>query len=265
MISYRELVTSFQAFGLERSTPVMVHASLAAFGPVNGGVDSLLGALTASFDTVLMPVFTTRTMLTPEVGPENNGLRYGSGRVSNASAEFFRPDMPADRTMGALAESLRRLPQARRSQHPILSVAGINGERHLAAQSLADPLGPWHSLMNENGWVLLLGVDHRANSGLHLAEQLAGRKQFTRWSLTPVGVVECPAMPGCAQGFNSIAPQVRRITRQIMAGETVIQAIPLAELVSIAQAWLASDPLALLCERNECELCQAVRSEAARV
>jgi hypothetical protein len=50
-----------------------------------------------------------------------------------------------------------------------------------------------------------------------------------------------------------------------MAGETIVQAIPLAELVSIARTWLASDPLALLCERNECELCQAVRAEVAKV
>jgi aminoglycoside 3-N-acetyltransferase len=265
MITYRELATSFRALGLERTTPVIAYASLPAFGPVNGGVDTLLGALLSSFDVLAMPVFTHSTMLIPEVGPVENGMLYGSGRVSNSAAEFFRPDMPADRFVGPLAESLRRLPQARRSSHPILSFAGINADTILASQSLAEPLEPVHMLVEGGGWVLLLGTDHIANISLHYAEQLAGRKQFIRWALTPYGVVECPNMPGCSNGFNAIAPRVRRVTRQVQTGETIIQAIPLTDLISIARAWIEADPLALLCEQPDCVMCQAVRSQVVRV
>lgn len=265
MITYRELVTSFRALGLDQKTPVIAHASLPAFGPVNGGVDTLLGALLSSFDVLVMPVFTQRATLIPEVGPAENGMLYGSGRVSNAVAEFFRPDMPADRAMDALAESLRRLPQARRSSHPIMSFTGINADSILASQSLSGPLEPVHRLVEGGGWVLLLGTDHIANTSLHVAEQLAGRKQFIRWALTPFGVVECPYMPGCSQGFNAIAPRVRRVTRQVQTGETVVQAIPLTDLINIARSWIEADPLALLCEQPDCVMCQAVRLEAVRV
>ena len=265
MTSYRELATSLQALGLERSTPMLVHASLAALGPVNGGVDTLLGALLASFDTVVVPVFTRRTLLTPEIGPSDNGIVYGSGRISNTSAEFFRADMPADRAMGELSESLRRLPQASRSTHPALSFAGVNATTILAAQSLAEPLGPLQALSERGGWVLLLGLDHSANTAIHLAEALSGRKQFLRWALTPYGVLECPNMPGCSQGFNAIAPRIRRITRQVQIGETTAQAVPLNDLLSIARAWLAAEPLALLCEQPDCAQCQAVRQQVVRV
>ncbi len=207
MITYRDLVTSFRALGLEHNTPLIVHTSLSAFGPVNGGVDTVLGALMAVFEPLLTPVFTTRTLLIPEVGPTNNGISYGAGVLSNAAAEFFRPDLPADRAMGVLSESLRRLPQAQRSAHPVLSFAGVNCAALLASQTIAEPLEPLRLLLEAGGWVVLMGVDHTANVSLHLAEKLAGRKQFVRWALTPAGVVECPHMPGCSQGFNPIEPR----------------------------------------------------------
>ena len=265
MITYRELVTYFRALDVAQNNPVIVHASLSGFGDVNGGVDTLLGALLSSFDSLLMPVFTRRTMVIPEVGPPENGINYGSGRVSNASAEFFRADLPADSAMGLLAEGLRRLPQTRRSSHPILSFAGVNMESILASQTISAPLAPLQLLYTLGGWVLLMGVDQTTNISLHLAEKLAGRKQFIRWALTPGGVVECPNLPGCSQGCNAITPRLQRVSRQVQIGGTIIQAIPLADLISIAHAWLDADPLALLCDRKECELCQAVRAQVVRV
>lgn len=265
MIAYRDLVTSFRALGLERNTPLIVHASLSALGPVNGGVDTVLGALMAVFETLLAPVFTTRSLLVPEVGPPDNGITYGSGGLSNRTAEFFRPDLPADRQMGVLAESLRRQPQAQRSTHPVLSFTGVNSTTLLAAQTVVEPLEPLRLLWEAGGWVVMMGVDHTANVSLHLAEQQSGRRQFVRWALTPAGVVECPKMPGCSQGFNTVEPRLRRVSRLVQAGETVIQAIPLVELINIARSWLEADPLAMLCDRPDCGPCQAVRAQFVRV
>jgi aminoglycoside 3-N-acetyltransferase len=265
MITYRELVSSFRSLGLERTTPVIAHASLSGFGEVNGGTDTLLGALCASFDALMMPAFTFSAQLIPEVGPADNGLAYGSGREANANAQFFRSDMPVDPQVGRLAESLRRLPQARRSIHPLLSFTGVNVDPFLGAQSLAVPLEPIRLLTEAGGWVLLASVDHTQNTSIHYAEKLAGRKQFVRWALTPAGVVECPNMPGCSQGFNAIATRLQRVARLAQSGETIIQAVPLIDLIGIARAWLEADPLALLCEQADCASCQAVRTQVVRV
>lgn len=265
MITQRELLTSLRALGLERSVPVLAHISSDALGPLNGGVEAILSALLSSFDTLLTPVFTRRTELIPEVGPAENGMVYGSGRVSNAHIEFYRVDMPADRALGAVAESIRRLPQAKRSVHPILSFAGVNGDVFISSQSLAEPLAPLQTLLDAGGWVLSLGVDHTVNISLHLAERQVGRKQFLRWALTPFGVIECPGMPGCSRGFNAIAPRLRRVTRQVQTGEAVLQAVSLIDLIGIARGWLEADPLALLCDQPDCAMCQAVRAQALRV
>ncbi len=184
---------------------------------------------------------------------------YGSYADSNRMAEFFRPEMPADRLMGVVTEALRRHPGARRSHHPILSFAGMNADRYLDCQTLAGPLEPVRALVEAQGWVLLLGVDHTVDTCIHFAERLAGRRQFLRWALTPDGVVECPGFPGCSDGFNALAPRLATITRQAIIGQALVQAAPLVELSAAARAAVEADPLALLCDRPFCERCSAVR------
>jgi aminoglycoside 3-N-acetyltransferase len=259
MVTYRELASSLRKLDLDPSRPVIAHASLSAFGEVQGGADSLLGALLSTVKTLVMPTFTYKTMVTPEVGPPDNALTYGGGRDLNRMAEFYFPKMPADRLMGILPETLRRHPQAVRSLHPILSFAGIGAADALAAQSLAEPLAPIRVLAEAGGWVLLLGVTHIVNTSIHYAERLAGRRQFVRWALTPSGVVECPGFPGCSDGFDALAPQLERYTRRVMIGEALVLALPLTELITVGSAAIQADPLALLCDHSYCERCHTVR------
>lgn len=260
MVTYRDLITALHGLGIPRARPVIAHVSLSAFGIIQGGAESVLTALLANFDTLVMPTFTYKTMLTPESGPPDNGMLYGSRKDQNCMAEFFRLKMPADRLMGVVPEVMRRHPQASRSMHPILSFAGVNAERVLKAQTIVDPLGPIQTLMEENGWVVLLGVDHTVNTSIHLGERQAGRKQFVRWALTPRGVQECPGFPGCSDGFRALAPSLEDSVRRLNVGQAQVQALPLEDLVEKARARVVHDPLALLCECTYCERCLAVRA-----
>ena len=264
MVTYRDFFTTFRRLEIDHTRPVIVHAALSAFGEVHGGAEAVLGALLGSFDTVVMPTFTYTPMIIPEVGPPDNGIIYGSGKDTNRMAEFFSPELPADRLMGALPEALRRRPNAQRSMHPLLSFAAVSTDpaaAHaiLSAQSLDEPLGPIHELRQEFGWVLLLGVDHTVNTSIHYAERLAGRMQFVRWALTPQGILECPAFPGCSDGFQAISPRLNGIARQVQLGASAVTAVPLFALTEIVVAMIAADPQALLCERLGCERCGAVR------
>jgi aminoglycoside 3-N-acetyltransferase len=198
-------------------------------------------------------------MITPEVGPPDNGIVYGSGENANRMAEFFHPHMPADATIGIIPDTLRLRPKAKRSSHPILSFAGVGVEAALAAQTLTEPLAPIRVLTEAGGWVVLLGVDHTVNTSLHYAEKLARRKPFTRWALTPSGVHECPGFPGCSDGFEALAPRVHALTRQQQVGEACVQALPLAPMIEVAKTLMEEDPRALLCALPDCPRCQAVR------
>ncbi|MEW5868079.1 MAG: AAC(3) family N-acetyltransferase [Chloroflexota bacterium] len=263
-VSSKELAAGLQALDIPPAAPVLAHASLSAFGRVQGGAATVVEALLDAFVTLVMPVFTYKAMLVPEVGPVDNAITYGSAKGANRMADFFRPEMPADRMMGVVAEALRCHPEAQRSTHPILSFAGVNADTILESQTLAQPLAPVGSLAAQGGWVLLLGVDHTCNTSIHYAERLAGRKQFIRWALTPRGVVECPNWPGCSDGFEAIAPRLVGVTHRAQIGQAHIQAVPLVDLVEIVRACIAEDPLALLCERASCQRCQATRIRVVR-
>ncbi len=262
MIGFRDVLRGLRALSIGER-PVIVHASLSAFGHVHGGAETVVGALLAVFPGVMAPTHTYKTMLIPEEGPPNNAITYGSGRAQNAMAEFFTLDMPADPLMGIIPETLRQHPRARRSGHPILSFAGVGVEAALNAQTLEDPLAPIRTLMEEGGWVLLMGVNHTVNTSLHLAERIAGRRQFLRWALTPQGVVACPGFPGCSLGFEKAEPLLRPLTRETQVGNATVRALPLAPMIERITAHLREDPAALLCDDSHCERCTAIRTELA--
>lgn len=251
MITYRQLATALTRLELHPTRPIIAHASLSTLGQIAGGPETVLGAILANSRGLMMPTFTYKTMITPEVGPPDNGLVYGSNQDLNAMAQFYTADLPADPLMGRAAEGLRQHPRAARSSHPILSFAGINVSDALEAQTIEDPLAPIEVLAGQDGLVLLIGVDHTANTSLHVAEKLAGRKQFVRWALTPRGVVECPGFPGSSEGFQQADDYLDEITTRVFIGNARIQALPLQPMLEIVQELIAADPLALLPEESE--------------
>jgi aminoglycoside 3-N-acetyltransferase len=265
MISFREIEKGFRQLNLNPRTPVIVHASLSSFGDVvPGGAGTLLGALTNCFNAIMMPTFTYKTMVTPLTGPENNGITYGVSHHANLMAEFYDQEKtPADQLMGKLAETLRKHPKTNRSLHPILSFAGINVKTALDQQTPFQPLAPIQEIARQQGWVLLVGVNHTVNTSLHLAENLSGRQQFVRWALTPNGILEFPNFPGCSQGFQAIDPYLTSITRHVIVGNAAIKAVPILPMLDITLELLRKMPRALLCDHPGCERCYAVRQSLA--
>lgn len=259
MAGYDELKSAFQELGLANK-PVIVHASLQPFGYIYNGADTVLDALSSSVKSLIMPTFTYKAMITPEVGPPNNGITYGMDKDLNRMAEPFTPNMSADPMMGILPETLRNHPSAKRTSHPILSFAGLRADLILDAQTLYEPLAPIGTLAAEDGCVLLINVDHSVNTSIHYAEKLAGRKQFMRWALVGDRAVECPNFPGDSSGFDAIASYIQPDTYRVDMGEAFIQAVSLKRLIEAVQELIKKDPLALLCQRMDCERCNAVRN-----
>jgi aminoglycoside 3-N-acetyltransferase len=280
MTTYGEIKTAFDSLDL-KDVPVIAHASLNSFGEVEGGAQMVVQAFIDSFAAVIMPAHTYKTMIVPLAGPDHNAMDYGVPDPLNPNPEFFTPRMPADVLMGVIPETLRQRSGAKRSNHPILSFTGFNADEILATQTLKEPLAPIQALAEENGWVVLAGVDQTVNTSMHLAERLAGRRQFTRWALVrdtltrPVSlkiagrnfasaavnerVMECPGFPGCSAGFQAIARDVQPFTRRAQAGNSIVQAVPLAALFHTVISKINQDPKALLCFDPSCARCNTVR------
>ena len=258
MLDFAEFKSFLDALELQ-DKPVIAHASLKPFGYIQNGADTIVRAMLLSFRSVMMPTFTYKTMVTPEVGPPNNGITYGAEKDMNKMANPFMPGMPADRMMGIVPEALRNHPTAIRTSHPILSFAGVKSEEYLNTQTLYEPLAPIGALADSDGWVVLLNVDHSVNTSIHYGEKLAGRKQFLRWAMAGNRIVECPGFPGDSSGFNDIEEYIKPDTRLVEIGNVFIQAVPLKRLFETVDELIKKDPLALFCHRVDCERCHEMK------
>ena len=77
--------------------------------------------------------------------------------------------------------------------------------------------------------------------------------------MTGVQTCALPIFPGCSDGFEEIRPDVEQFSRQVEVGDSFLEAIPLQLLFQAVEARIKKDPLALLCQRDDCERCDAMR------
>ena len=55
-----------------------------------------------------------------------------------------------------------------------------------------------------------------------------------------------------------------KFTRSVQIGEAKVQAVPLSMLFKVVIARIKKDPLALLCQQEDCERCGEIRKGAGR-
>lgn len=176
-VTQSDLVAGLRRLGLAAGDVVLVHSSLSAFGHLIGGAQAAVGALVE----VLTP---SGTLVVPTHTPENTDPeRFEYPPLPLHVRAAWRKHFPAFdplRTpcgayMGVIAELARTLPDALRSQHPSTSFSAVG--RHAQAITADHPLddgmgerSPLARVYALDGKILLVGVDHDANSSLHLAQ-----------------------------------------------------------------------------------------------
>lgn len=226
---------------------VLVHASPAV------DAQALLDSLLETTSGFITPTFTPKSLLPIDFHPVHTTVDV------KALAEAFTPATRADEAFGAFAELVRNHAKAKRSLHPVLSFAGIGADAILHTQTVIEAYAPIAALAEEDGVVLLAGMDQRVNFSIHYAEKIAGRMLFIRWALTGNGVVECLSFPGDPEGFNAISADLKSFTRRTEVDGIKIQAIPVNDLLRAVVNKIHENAYALLCGRPDCERCEAVR------
>jgi aminoglycoside N3'-acetyltransferase len=199
-----ELAADLSRLGVAEGDVVMVHASLRAIGPVEGGADTVIDALDAAVGpggTLVMNVGARDDWAWVQARPEADRVGLLAG-----AQPFDHLTTPADPDNGVLAEVFRQRAGTVVSDHP----EGRFGARgRLAADLVADV--PWNDyygpgstlerLVRARGKVLRLGADLDTVTLLHYAEYLVpleGKRRSRRHRLVlgPDGVptvreIEC--------------------------------------------------------------------------
>src|SRR5918999_270605 len=116
--------------------------------------------------------------------PEHAGVTYVTGAVvmpswgDDDSTPFDPRSTPVAADLGVTADFFWRVPGALRSDHPFAFAAVGRHAKEITADPLPlpphrpeSPAGRVHDL---DGQILLLGVNHDANTTIHLAEVMAG-------------------------------------------------------------------------------------------
>jgi aminoglycoside N3'-acetyltransferase len=157
-VSAATVAEQLEALGVERGAVLLVHTSYRAVRPVEGGPAGLIGALRSA------------------IGPRGTLVMPAWSDEDDAPFDPRRSRAATD--LGVVAGTFWQLPGVLRSEHPFAFAAAGPAATRVLADPLPlpphvpeSPVGRVHEL---DGQVLLLGVNHDADTTIHLAEVLAG-------------------------------------------------------------------------------------------
>jgi len=139
---------------------VIAHSSLSSFGYVEGGAGTVIDALletVGSEGTVMVPTYSTNR------------------RRTDTGEEEFLPYDPENTPVwtGTIPETFRKRKEAIRSNNPTHSFAAIGPRTKELIEGL-------HKLVELDGLVLMLGINLRTNSAMHLSEGIAKPPQYLK-------------------------------------------------------------------------------------
>ena len=177
-VTEQSLAADLRRLGLRAGMTVLVHSSLSSLGWVCGGSTAVIRALLAVVGTDGTLVMPAHSAGSDPAGWENPPVPRAWWDTIRATTPPFDPAITPTRAIGVIPEQFRTWPGVVRSYHPTGSFAarGPLAKRITAEQRLEDPFGersPLAAIGESGGWILLLGVGHRHNTMLHLAERRA--------------------------------------------------------------------------------------------
>ena len=247
----REQVTEMiRALGVRAGDLLIAHSSYKCLGGVEGGPTAVAEALRDAVSpcgSAFVPTF-----------------NYGNDPYDPVTARSFD---------GIITEFFRKLSGAMRSLHPTHPIAGAgpHAPEILADHDCVQPFGygsPCWRLWERNAWVLLIGVDHIANSVAHVAEELLQMRYLDRRRSARVvrsdGRIEEVTLrrPGCSDAWGPVIDAPLRERNAIIdgrIGDAPVMLMRSHDVVDATVALLRSDPTALLCDRPECGACVTAR------
>jgi aminoglycoside 3-N-acetyltransferase len=254
---------------------VLLQSAPRAIGHVVGGIDTIVEALLEALGprrTLVVPTFTFD--LSDPSTWEKPAAPRERWEAIRAEMPIFDPARSTPRQMGALADRVWRMPGARRSSHPIESIAALGpaADEMVKPHPVDDPVGPrspWARLVERDASIVLLGVGLERCTILHHAERMAEVPyQAAAAYAFPVSIegerqwLEVDTAGGnCSEGFPVLLDRVPHRQGRIGAAKTLI--LSAARTVEVAREALGRDPFALLCHDPTCGHCTRARTGIA--
>jgi len=236
-LSAAQVVAQLRALGVVEGNILLVHTSFRAIRPIEGGPAGLIAALRQALGatgTLVMPSWT------------------GSDEEA-----FDAATTPASPDLGVVADTFWRLPGVTRSEHCFaLAAIGpaapriVSGPLPLPPHVPESPVGRVRDL---DGKVLLIGVNHDADTMIHVAELLANvpyrvPKHITVLKDGRPTRIDYHENDHCCQRFNLANDWLRSrgLQSEGPIGHAPARLIRARDIVDVVLDQLRRDPLVFL-------------------
>jgi len=259
-VTQDQVAECLRTVGIGPGDGVLVHSAIQYLGRPVGGV----GIYWAAFQDVLGE---GGTLVVPT-------FDFGFAR----GIPFDRANTPSEK-MGVFAEYVRCLPEAKRTPHPMQSLAAVG--RH--AEDLAgrdtpsafDPESAFERMLDLGFSMVLLGASIQVASMVHYAEQKR-QVPYRYWKDFPGTVIDDGIARAAVYRMYSrdleldprtdFEPVQRRLETEGLWAQTrlnygTVAACSLRDVVAAADALLGEDPWSLIGNRAEAQQ----RAQAARL
>ena len=232
-----EIVHQLQDLGVQPGGVLLVHASFRAVRPIEGGPHGLIDALQTA------------------LGPE--GTLVMPSWTADSDKPFDPETSPTDPDLGVTASLFWQRPEVVRSEHCFAFAACgpraaeiVSGPLPLPPHIPQSPVGHVH---DHNGQVLMLGVNHDANTTIHLAEIMADVPYRIPYHVTilqngrPMRI-DYGENDHCCQRFNLVGGWLREhgLQREGPVGNAHARLIRSRDVVDVVRERLRDDPLLFL-------------------
>lgn len=231
--------------GVEPGSVLLVHTSFRNIRPIEGGPDGLIDALREALGpqgTLVMPSWTD----------EDDEVWDGTEDVEDH--------------LGVVADTFWRRPGVLRGDHVgAMAAIGPLAKEIAGAPLVLPPHAPNSGVArvhDHDGWVLLAGVDHDANTTIHLGELMGGApyRQPNHITVLEDGVrkrIDYGENDSCCRGFNMTGDWLRRrgLLKEGPLGSGHAMLARSRDIVTTVVEELAGDPCRFLCAKGTCEEC----------
>ncbi len=245
-LSRETAVAQLRDLGVEAGSVLLVHTSFSQTGPLEGGPDTLIDALLEV------------------IGP--NGTLVMPSWTADDDEIFDPTSYEVDEHLGVVADEFWQRPGVVRGTHPFAVAAlGSLAEEVAGAPFVLPPHAPDSGIArvhDHDGWVLMLGVDHDADTTIHLGELVAGVPYRVPHFITVLedGApkrIDYGENDHCCQNFIWVGDWLRSrgMQREGLVGYGRAQLARARDVVATVVEELGDDPCRFLHPRGTCESC----------
>jgi aminoglycoside 3-N-acetyltransferase len=254
------VVTAITKNGLSNKI-VCLHSSIRSFGGLENGPQTIIEAFLKEDCTLVVPTFSWDYLVPPldNQKPKQNAWDYINDEIENGNKIYDIAALDIDEDMGILPAAIVNTNGRIRGNHPLCSFSAIGRKAGviIGGQDPLDVFYPLEKLANENGYIILMGVDYNAMTLIHLAEKKAGRNPFRRWAKNGQGDTIMVEVGGCSEGFTNLSTYFKEkgIVKEQIVGKSVWKIINAREALLLTMDLIMKNPEITEC-KEKCLRCQ---------